>query len=244
MSNLGKSLWIPLLLAATLGASSTLLAGDEPPTAANLPAYQARALRQHFPNVLLLTQDGKKVRFYDNVIKGKIVLIQFMFANCDGYCPMVTPNLAKVQKELQKQPIKNLSIVSITVDPQHDTPEVLKEYAKRFHAQPGWQFLTGSKSDIDWIRRELGVYDPDDRKLEHMNILTIGEEPTGRWIAVQGLQRPDAIAYTVRLMAGVTEPSSPKPVTAHTQRGRATDSTPGASLPAATVDGARKGGEE
>lgn len=220
MSTLGKFRWVPSLIATIIGASGILLAGDVPPTAANLPAYQARALRQHFPNAQLLTQDGKRVRFYDNVIKGKIVLIQFMFTSCDGYCPMVTPNLVQVQKELQKQPIKNLSIVSITVDPQHDTPAVLKEYAHRFHAQPGWQFLTGDKSDIDRIRRELGVYDPDDRKLEHMNIITIGEEPTGRWIAVQGLQRPDAIAYAVRLMAGTTEPGPPPSGSAHSGKGK------------------------
>ena len=97
------------------------------------------------------------------MIKGKIVMIQFMFSNCERLCPMVTRNLVKVQKELQKQaPPKEVSMISITVDPDHDTPEVLKAYAKKFHVQTEWTLLTGRKSDIDieWIRRELGVYDP------------------------------------------------------------------------------------
>lgn len=160
-------------------------------------AYTARALREHFPNVPLVTQDKKTVRFYDDVIKGKVVMIQFMFTNCEQFCPMVTPNLVKVQTELHKRAVREVSMISITVDPIHDTPEVLKEYSSKFHVQAGWQFLTGNKSDIDRIRRELGVYDPDDKKIEHMNVLTIGKESTGQWLAIEALAKPDDIVQTV-----------------------------------------------
>jgi protein SCO1/2 len=74
---------------------------------------------------------------------------------------------------------------------------VLKEYASKFHMQPGWQFLTGQKKDIDQIRRGLGVYDPDDKKIEHMNVLTIGKESSGQWLAIEGLAKPDDIVQTV-----------------------------------------------
>jgi len=111
---------------------------------------------------------------------------------------MVTPNLVKVQKELEKQWPKKVHIVSITVDPDHDTPQVLKAYAEKFHVQPGWQFLTGLRADIDHIRRELGLYYPEDTQFEHMNMITIGREPTGQWITMRALNRPDVIAYTVR----------------------------------------------
>ncbi len=162
----------------------------------DIHAYTAHALRKHFPNVLLRNQDGKPLRFYDDVIKGKIVIIQFMFTRCEEYCPMVTPNLVKVQKELQNRGTREVNMISITVDPATDTPAVLKEYANKFHVRPGWQFLTGKKADIDLIRRQLGVYDPDAQKNEHLNMLIMGREQTGRWIAMESLAKPEDIAYT------------------------------------------------
>jgi protein SCO1 len=190
-----------LMFAVVLTMGQLAAAGDRP---GNVPdprtdfdAYQAYQLRDHFPNVVLVTQNNKKVHFYDDVIKGKIVLIQFMLANCEQLCPRITPNLVKVQKELQKRGASEVALVSLTVDPTHDTPEVLKKYADKFHVQPGWKFLTGRKSDIDLIRRKLGVYDPDDKKFEHMNMLTIGREPNGRWFAIPGEAKPDEIVQTV-----------------------------------------------
>ena len=187
-------------------AQVTAIAGDRP---GNVPdprtdfeAYQAYKLRDHFPNVALVTQNNKTVRFYDDVIKGRIVLIQFMFANCEQLCPRVTPNLVKVQKELQKRGASDVFMVSITVDPEHDTPAVLKEYAEKFQVQPGWQFLTGRKPDIDLIRRKLGVYDPEDKKFEHMNMLTVGREPVGRWLSVPAEAKPDEIVQTLLRLIG------------------------------------------
>ena len=134
------------------------------------------------------------------MIKGKIVMIQFMFSNCERLCPMVTRNLVKVQNELQKQAPKEVSMISITVDPDHNTPEVLKAYAKKFDVQTEWTLLTGRKSDIDieWIRRELGVYDLEDKQFELMNMLTIGKEPPVQWLSLRALAKPDVIVYTVR----------------------------------------------
>lgn len=192
-----------IMLAVVVVTTTALLGGigrrpaATPDPQKDFQAYRAHVLRQHFPNVPLITQDKKTVRFYDDVIKGRTVMIQFMFTNCEQYCPMVTPNLVKVQRELQKHAAGQVTMVSITVDPAHDTPEVLKEYANKFHVQPGWQFLTGRKADIDRIRRELGVYDPDEQKIEHMNVLTIGRERTGEWIAIEALAKPDDIVQTV-----------------------------------------------
>jgi protein SCO1/2 len=187
-----------------VGVSVALLSvfAERPPARPVLPAdyqaYTSRALREHFPNVPLVTQDKKTVRFYDDVIKDRVLIIQFMFTNCEQFCPMVTPNLARVQKELQKRAAgAAVTMISITVDPAHDTPGVLKEYASKFGVRPGWQFLTGQKSDIDQIRRGLGVYDPDDKKIEHMNVLTIGRESTGQWLAIGALSKPEDIVQTV-----------------------------------------------
>lgn len=185
-------------------ATPATFAGDRSQAASDhskeFQAYTRRALREHFPNVALVNQDNKTLHFYEDVIKGKVVMIQFMFTNCERYCPMTTPNLVRVQKQLLSRGIHDVTMVSITVDPKHDTPEALKEYANKFHVQPGWQFLTGKKADIDLIRRKLGVYDPDDKVNEHMNVLTMGREATGRWIAIEALAKPDDILYTVLLL--------------------------------------------
>jgi protein SCO1/2 len=179
-------------------------------------AYRVNALKQHFPNVALLTQDRKTVHFYDDLIKGRIVMIQFMYASCDELCPRTTPNLVKVQKELRKRAVSQVSIVSITVDPVHDTPQVLKAYADGLGVRPGWKFLTGRKADIDLIRRSLGVYDPDTDRIAHMNVLTLGNENTGQWLAMQALAKPGDIVDTLlRLIPEKTQVRQNHPAPSH-----------------------------
>jgi protein SCO1 len=192
---------IAIVVVAGVSVALLPVLAERPPARPISPidyqAYTSNALREHFPNVPLVTQDRQTVRFYDDLIKGKVLIIQFMFTNCEQYCLTVTPNLVRVQTELQKRGARGVTMISITVDPVHDTPGVLKEYASKFHVQPGWQFLTGQKRDIDQIRRGLGVYDPDDKKIEHMNVLTIGKESSGQWLAIEGLAKPDDIVQTV-----------------------------------------------
>jgi protein SCO1 len=120
-----------------------------------------------------------------------------MFAHCDNLCPVVTPNLVRAQQELNQRAPGKVTFLSLTVDPTRDTPEALKDYSSRFRVQPGWYFLTGKKEDVDLIRRRLGVYDTDENKVQHMNVLTIGNEPAARWLAMEALAKPDDIAETV-----------------------------------------------
>ncbi|MBI2319046.1 MAG: SCO family protein, partial [Betaproteobacteria bacterium] len=94
--------------------------------------------KNYFPNVPLVTQDGKMVRFYDDLLKGKKVLINFIFAQCEQGCPLDTANMARVQKLLGERVGSDIFMYSITLDPEHDTPKVLKEYAAQFGAGPGW----------------------------------------------------------------------------------------------------------
>src|SRR5919198_3063567 len=110
-----------------------------------------------FPNVPVTTQDGATVRFYDDLIKGKAVAIDFIYTTCKDECPLETARLVQVQKLLGDRVGKDLFFYSITVDPRVDTPEVLKDYADKFHAGPGWLFLTGGESDLRQIAAKLGV---------------------------------------------------------------------------------------
>lgn len=138
----------------------------------------------YFPNVTLTTQDGTKVHFYDDLIKGKIVVIDLIYTQCVDACPLETARLVQVQKMLGDRVGKDIFFYSISIDPTHDTPAVLKSYAEKFHVGPGWTFLTGKKEDIDLVSKKLGLYsepDPNDRD-GHTPAVILGNEPAGQWM--------------------------------------------------------------
>ena len=158
----------------------------------------------HFPNVELTTQDGKKVRFYDDLIKGKVVAIELIYTTCKYNCPLETARMVQVQKLLGDRMGKDVFFYSITIEPEHDTPEVLKEYAAKYHVGPGWLFLTGKPSDIKLISRRLGLdslpngNDPDG----HTPSLLIGNEATGIWMKNSALDNTKFMALKIEQLLG------------------------------------------
>jgi len=167
--------------------------GDASPTKTD-PSLMAA---DYFPNVVLQTQEGKRVRFYDDLLKGKVVLINFMYTSCPIECPRTTANLGKVEEALGDRVGRDVVMISMTVDPLNDTPAVLNRYARRYGAKPGWYFVTGKQADLDLIRRRLGVYDDAVDKTQHTGILVYGNEATGRWAATPALAPPKAIVKSV-----------------------------------------------
>jgi len=161
--------------------------------------------RRHFPNIELVTHKGKKVHFYDDLIKDKKVVLNFMYVKCEGICVPVTANLVKVQKILNNRVGRDIFMYSITLKPEEDTPEALRKYAAGFHVGPGWLFLTGKPSDIELLRRSLGYRyaDPveDADKSNHIGMLRFGNEPFVRWAACPGLAHADWIATSILLEA-------------------------------------------
>src|SRR4029079_17440265 len=123
---------------------------------------RARLRRRYFPNIELVTSDGEKVRFYDDLLKHKIVILNMMYADCNGICPTLTSNLKSVRKILRDEINHDIFIYSITVNPEHDTPAAMKAYAKRHGvSDPQWLFLTGHPDDLDELRHKLGFADPN-----------------------------------------------------------------------------------
>jgi protein SCO1 len=178
--------------AAAKGAASAQAAAPAPAAA---PAVEKSGAAAYFPNHVLLTQDGRPVRFYDDLLKGKIVLINFMFTTCAGVCSPMTANLAKVQTQLGDRVGKDVVMLSISVDPAVDTPETLKKYAAKFKAGPGWHFLTGKKENVDWVLYKLGGYVED--KSKHTGVLIIGNEATGEWVKTVAMKSPTEISEAV-----------------------------------------------
>jgi protein SCO1/2 len=161
-------------------------------TTAEGVASRSEASAHYFTNLQLLTQDNRPIRFYEDMLKGKIVLVNFMFTTCTGICPPMTANLVKVQSLLGEHVGREINMISLTVDPLTDTPERLKKYAESFKARPGWYFLTGKKENVDWVLYRLGGYVED--KAEHSGLLLIGNDLTGEWIKVSAMTRPTDIA--------------------------------------------------
>jgi protein SCO1 len=158
------------------------------------PATEEAAAK-YFTNTILLTQDNRPVRFYEDLLKGKVVLINFLFTTCKGVCSPMTANLAKVQKHLGARVGRDVLMISISVDPETDTPAVLKKYADTFKAQQGWYFLTGEKKNVDWVLYKLGGYVED--KQQHNSTLIIGNVATGEWMKVLAMSNPAEIASAV-----------------------------------------------
>ena len=185
-----------LPLAAALGLAIPIVAGLRPvPVAADNTRWGA----DYFPNVPLTTQDGVPVRFYDDLIKGKIVAINLIYTTCKYACPLETARLSQVAKLLGDRMGRDVFFYSITIDPDHDTPEVLKEYAAKYQAGPGWTFLTGKQQDIELVSKKLGLYtEPNPSNPDgHAPMLVIGNEATGQWMRNSALDNPKFLSRTI-----------------------------------------------
>ncbi|HEV7582295.1 MAG TPA: SCO family protein [Mycobacterium sp.] len=155
----------------------------------------------YFTNVEVQTHDGRTLRFYDDVMKGKILLINFFFTSCDNLCPVATDNLVRLQEMLGDRVGPEIRMVSISLQPEHDTPEVMAAYAKDHGVGPGWWFLTGKKNEIELLRQRLGFVDIDpvaDANLEeHIGTVRIANEPMHRWAMSPALLNPEALVRAV-----------------------------------------------
>lgn len=151
--------------------------------------------KKYFTDVELVNQNGQKVRFYSDLLQGKVVIINSFFATCAGSCLPLTRNLEKLQQALGERMGKEVHILSISVDPTVDTPTSLKAYAKKLNAGPGWHFLTGDKESVDFALKKIGHF--VDSKESHLNIFIIGNERTGLWKKAFGLAKSDELMKVV-----------------------------------------------
>jgi protein SCO1/2 len=183
---------VPLVLAGNVHAAKE---ADRP---------MSRAARSGmFPNVPLITHNGEKVRFYDDLIRDKTILLNFFLVECtDGLCPTVTANLRKVQDLLGERMGRDIFFYSISLKPLHDTPKVMREYAANFDIKPGWTFLTGKPADIEQIRRAQGFVDWDpirDKDVgNHTAMGRYGNDRLERWGGIALRSSPENIASTFK----------------------------------------------
>jgi len=180
---------IPLLFFLT-----NLTSGQQPNAATNSKNDQSAA-HNYFTDTILINQNGENMRFYTDLLQGKTVIIDTFFSTCKTACLPMTQNLKRIKEALGERLGKDVYILSVTVDSEMDTPAQLKAFADKFHARPGWYFLTGTKENVDFVLKKLGQY--VDNKQDHLTVFIIGNERTGLWKKAYGLATSDELIKVV-----------------------------------------------
>lgn len=177
----------PLILASALHANDL---GDA--------AAQEKA-RTYFTNLELISQDGERLQFYDDVLKDNVVVISFIFTNCQGACPLMTRNLTMIRDMLRESERAGIKFVTISLDPVRDTPAAMKEFAQTHDAdQEGWLFLTGKPDNVDTVTKLLGTYTDD---LEaHTTMLLAANVRNSHWTKIPPNVPPNGVVERLRLL--------------------------------------------
>ncbi len=155
----------------------------------------------NIPDIELLDQNGRKIHFYTDLVKGQTVVINFIFTTCTTICPPLGATFARVQKELGDKVGRDVRFISISVDPATDTPERLKAWGAKFHAGDGWTFVTGNKPQVDELLRALGASSA--RREDHSPTILIGNDAHGTWTRTYGLAKASQLVQIINdAMAG------------------------------------------
>jgi protein SCO1 len=165
------------------------------PEMASEAKVSVRSAKVVVPDVTVVDQNNRKLHFYRDLVQGKTVAINFIFTTCTTICPPMTANFANVQKKMIERGVKNLHIISVSVDPENDTPAKLKSYAAMFNAQPGWTFVTGSRSELEQLWNAFSI--TAGNKLDHSPTVAIGNEPRHEWTFASGLNSPEKLAKVI-----------------------------------------------
>ncbi len=159
--------------------------------------------KMNIPDTELLDQDGRKIHFYTDLVKGKTVAINFIFTTCTTICPPLGATFARVQKELGDKVGRDVHFISISVDPATDTPERLKAWGTKFKAGDGWTFVTGNKPQVDELLRALGASSA--RREDHSPTILIGNDAHGSWTRTYGLAKASQLVQIINdSIAGTT----------------------------------------
>ncbi len=162
--------------------------------------------RNYFTNLELIGQDGQRLKFYDDVLKDNVVVISFIFTNCQSACPLITRNLTLIRDMLREDERDEIRFVSISLDPVRDTPAAMKAFARTHHADhEGWLFLTGHPDNVNAVTKRLGSYTDD---LEaHTTTLLAANVRDSHWTKIPPNVPPQGVVERLRTLV---EEDAPK----------------------------------
>lgn len=202
MSHLLAGLCLALVLLPQATNSMATASASTTTVKMNDPAAEEKA-RNYFTDLEVVDQNGKKMRFYSDVLKGRVVLISFIFTNCEFACPMQAQKLKQARSMMVPAIKDDVWFVSISVDPERDTPEAMKKFAERQGVDESrWIFLTGDKKNLEYLVRKLGQYTPDVEA--HTTLMLAGNTITRHWTRVMPMALPDGIAQQMRALVEET----------------------------------------
>lgn len=161
--------------------------------------YKRTIEKYSMPDVTLINQDGKKVRLTQLVNSNQPVIVDFIYGTCTTICPVLSAGFTNLQNKLSTGG-RNIRLISITIDPENDSPKVMKDYLKRYRAKPGWDFLTGSRSDIDKVMKAFNAYIPD--KMSHYPLNLIRSPKDGTWVRLFGIMSSRELMDEFQKVAG------------------------------------------
>ena len=148
------------------------------------PGYKRSVVRYAVPDVVLVNQDGARIRLKSLIESDKPVVLDFIYATCTTICPVLSAGYTSVQAKIGPD-TRKVQLISISIDPEHDTPKIMKGYLKQYRAKPGWDFLTGTREDIDRVMRAFDSYVSD--KMYHKQVTFIRTQRPGEWVRIDGL---------------------------------------------------------
>lgn len=184
--------WLLLVVAA----SGTLVA------AADTEADHEAAAREYFTDTLLIDHNGEEVRFFSDVLKDQVVVINFIFTNCGGACPMMTEKLRMARTALGDEIGNSIRFVSISIDPARDTPAAMRKFKEVHRATGNWVFLTGTQDNIDAVVKRLGQWSPEVET--HSTMMLAGNVNNRHWMKLMPGVPPPAIAEKLRMLLADT----------------------------------------
>ncbi|MCL6480886.1 MAG: SCO family protein [Firmicutes bacterium] len=158
------------------------------------------------PDLVVVDQEGRERRFYSELIKDRVVAVNFIFTTCTTICPPLGATFARLQQLLGDRVGREVHLLSISVDPVVDTPPRLKAWGARFGAGPGWTFVTGKKSNVDQLLRALGL--PVGPKEEHPPLVLIGNEAAGHWTRAFGFSSANRLLELIEAAAAAPHRSA------------------------------------
>jgi len=170
------------------------------PASAAESKYKRTIENYTMPDVTLVNQNGARVKLKDLINSDKPVVVDFIYGTCTTICPVLSAGYVNLQRKLG-QNNTNVHLLSVSIDPENDTPKVMKEYLKRYRAQPGWDFLTGSRADIDKVMHAFNAYIPN--KMYHYPLVLIRNPKDGKWVRIFGLTSTSELLNEYKKVGGI-----------------------------------------
>lgn len=216
---------IAFSLAVVLLTFAPVAEAQQAPASLSRPQYHG----DYFPNIILHDQDGRAVRFYDDMIRGKVVAINFVYTTCTDICPLDTAQLRRVQQLLGERLGRDIFMYTISIN--GDSPEALRRFMRTYDVGPNWRFLTAPQADVTRLQRLLGlrIDDPNDLR-SHNTSIVLGNERTAQWIKRSAYENPQNLVELLTVFLQNSAPNTSRRSQSYAAAGEVTDNSRGAYL--------------